>query len=111
MIQLTENALKKVRSVRATNDAFAEKPFRVFIQAGGCSGYNYGFNFDDKRDDDVSVMIDGLEVIVDPQSLKLIQNATVDWVEDFRGAGFNVKNPNATGSCGCGTSFTVSEKN
>jgi iron-sulfur cluster insertion protein len=109
MINLTTSAITKVRNVQASKPEFAGKPFRVFVQAGGCSGYNYGFNFDEVRDGDAVLKLDGIDIVVDPQSLKLIDGATVDWVEDFTGAGFSVKNPKATASCGCGTSFTVDD--
>ena len=110
MIKLTESAVKKVRSVMASKPEFDGKPFRVFVQAGGCSGYNYGFNFDDARDSDEVNEIDGLKIIVDPKSLKLIDGSTVDWIEDFTGAGFRVTNPKADANCGCGISFTVKEE-
>ena len=109
MINLTANAVAKVKSVQASKAEFTGKPFRVFVQAGGCSGYNYGFNFDEVRDGDSVLKCDGVDIVVDPYSLNLIEGSTVDWVEDFTGAGFHVKNPKATASCGCGTSFTVDD--
>ena len=83
------------------------KPLRVFIQGGGCSGFQYGFTFDEKRDDDLVLEQGGIMVVVDPQSQSYLKNSTVDYVEDFRGAGFSVTNPNSTGGCGCGKSFSA----
>ena len=82
------------------------KPLRVFVQGGGCSGFQYGFTFDEKKADDNVIEQDGITVLVDPQSATYLRGAKVNYVEDFRGAGFSVENPNATGgSCGCGKSF------
>ena len=75
------------------------------MQGGGCSGFQYGFTFDEKRDNDNVMEQDGITILVDPQSAMYLKDSTVDYVEDFRGAGFSVQNPNATGGCGCGKSF------
>ena len=84
------------------------KPLRVFVQGGGCSGFQYGFTFDEKKDGDNVLEQDGITILVDPQSATYLKDSTVDYVEDFRGAGFSVTNPNATGgSCGCGKSFNA----
>ena len=86
----------------------AGKPLRIFVQGGGCSGFQYGFTFDEKRADDAVIQTGGIEVVVDPQSATYLKDAKVDYVEDFRGAGFSVTNPNATGGgCGCGKSFSA----
>lgn len=78
---------------------------RVFVQGGGCSGFQYGFTFDDRRPTDHVLSVKDIEVIVDPASATKLHGATVDFVEDMRGAGFSVDNPNATHGCGCGKSF------
>ena len=78
---------------------------RVFVSGGGCSGFQYGFTFDERKEDDAVIATGGIEVVVDPQSAQYLKDAKVDYVEDFRGAGFSVTNPNATGGCGCGKSF------
>jgi iron-sulfur cluster insertion protein len=81
---------------------------RVTVSGGGCSGYQYGFGFDaDKTADDHLFEADGVTVIVDDVSLDLLAGAELDFVEDLIGASFQVKNPNATSSCGCGSSFSI----
>ena len=107
VLALTDRAVDKVKDFAAKMPEAAGKALRVFIQGGGCSGFQYGFTFDDKRPTDHVVKARDIEVIVDPASAAKLQGATVDFVEDFRGAGFSVDNPNATGGCGCGSSFTA----
>lgn len=81
---------------------------RVTVSGGGCSGYQYGFGFDsDKTADDHVFEANGVTVVVDDVSLDLLAGAELDFVEDLIGASFQVKNPNATSSCGCGSSFAV----
>ena len=81
---------------------------RVTVSGGGCSGYQYGFGFDsDKTADDHLFEANGVTVVVDDVSLDLLAGAELDFVEDLIGASFQVKNPNATSSCGCGSSFAV----
>ena len=81
------------------------KPLRIFVQGGGCSGFQYGFQFDEKKEDDNVIEQGGITVLVDPQSAGYLKDAVVNYIEDFRGAGFSVENPNSTGGCGCGKSF------
>ncbi|HUM01262.1 MAG TPA: iron-sulfur cluster insertion protein ErpA [Thermoanaerobaculia bacterium] len=106
VLTLTDRAVDKVKDFAAKMPEAAGKALRVFIQGGGCSGFQYGFTFDDKRPTDHVVKTRDIEVVVDPASASKLQGATVDFVEDFRGAGFSVENPNATGGCGCGKSFS-----
>ena len=81
---------------------------RVAVSGGGCSGFQYGFSFDDTvRDDDLTFERDGVRVVVDDVSLDLLNGAEIDYVEELIGSSFQVKNPNATASCGCGTSFSM----
>ena len=81
---------------------------RVFVQGGGCSGFQYGFTFDEvKNEDDFDWDFDGVNVVVDSMSLQYLQEAQVDYVEDNMGANFVIKNPNATSTCGCGSSFSM----
>lgn len=107
LMTLTERAVKKVVSFSENNKDAEGKSLRIYVQGGGCSGFEYGFTFDDMRDDDQVLEQDGVKVFLDPISLPYLQNSVLDYVEDFRGSGFAVKNPNATGSCGCGHSFSV----
>lgn len=81
---------------------------RVAVTGGGCSGFQYNFTIDDTRmDDDLVVARDGATVLIDPMSLDFLRGAEIDFVDDLIGAAFKINNPNATSSCGCGTSFSV----
>jgi len=81
---------------------------RVAVTGGGCSGFQYNFAIDDTRtDEDLVIERDGAVVLVDPMSLDFLKGAEIDFVDDMIGASFKVNNPNATSSCGCGTSFSV----
>jgi iron-sulfur cluster assembly accessory protein len=81
---------------------------RVAVTGGGCSGFQYNFTIDDtKMDDDLVIARDGATVLVDPMSLDFLKGAEIDFVDDLIGAAFKINNPNATSSCGCGTSFSV----
>ena len=82
--------------------------FRVAVNGGGCSGFQYEFSIDNVRqDDDLTFTMHGVEVIIDEMSLELVDNSELDYVQDLMGSYFSVTNPNATASCGCGTSFSV----
>ena len=82
--------------------------FRVAVLGGGCSGFQYDFSIDQKRnDDDIVFTTHGVDVVVDDMSIELIDHAELDYVQDLMGSYFAVTNPNATASCGCGTSFSV----
>ena len=105
LLSLTDAAVEKVKYFAGTMPDSQGKPLRIFVQGGGCSGFQYGFTFDEKKDGDAVILTGGIEVVVDPQSAMYLKDAKVDYVEDFRGAGFSVTNPNATGGCGCGKSF------
>ena len=81
---------------------------RVFITGGGCSGFQYGFEFDESRgEDDVAVQRDGVTLLVDPLSLQYLMGAEVDYRESLAGSQFVIRNPNAKTTCGCGSSFSV----
>jgi len=83
---------------------------RVYIQGGGCSGYQYGMALDNNfRDEDLVMEFHGVKVVVDEVSLNYMQGSTVDFVEDVMGSGFKVENPNAVASCGCGSSFRTQD--
>jgi iron-sulfur cluster insertion protein len=106
-ITVTESAAKRVAFLKAqesTPDAF----LRIAVSGGGCSGFQYGFTFDDSKNaDDHAFERDGVAVVVDDVSLELLNGAEIDFVEDMMGAAFQIKNPNAASSCGCGNSFSV----
>ena len=107
LLSLTDAAIAKVKYFAETMPDSQNKPLRIFVQGGGCSGFQYGFTFDEKKDDDNFWEQDGISVVVDPQSAMYLKDATVNYVADFRGAGFAVENPNASGGCGCGKSFNA----
>ena len=107
LMTVTPAAVAKVRQFAEGNEEFQGKAFRVFVEGGGCSGFRYAFVFDDRGADDQAWNLEGVDVVVDPISLQYLRGATVDYVEDLRGAGFVVQNPNAQTSCGCGSSFSV----
>ena len=105
-MSVTDRAVDKVKDFATKMPEAAGKALRVFIQGGGCSGFQYGFTFDDRKDSDYLLKVRDIEVVVDRASALKLHGATVDFIEDFRGAGFSVENPNATSGCGCGKSFS-----
>jgi len=101
----TESAARKVREL-ILDDGNPALKLRVYITGGGCSGFQYGFTFDEKADeDDVRVERDGVELIVDPLSFQYLEGAEIDYSESLQGARFVIRNPNAATTCGCGSSF------
>ena len=101
MITVTENANKKIVDLLTSNS----EPFlRISVQGGGCSGFSYAFNFDEKKEEDD---FEFGQVLVDALSMQYLQGGTVDYVEELMGASFKVTNPNATATCGCGSSFAA----
>ena len=81
---------------------------RVFVQGGGCSGFQYGLNIEDEAsEDDLIIEANGLRLFVDPFSMQYLGGVEIDYVTTFQGSGFTFNNPNASGGCGCGSSFTV----
>jgi iron-sulfur cluster insertion protein len=81
---------------------------RVYIQGGGCSGFQYGFEFDEQQgEDDLAIETDGVTLLVDPLSLQYLMGAVVDYTESLHGAQFSIRNPNAKSTCGCGSSFSA----
>ncbi|MEM1261246.1 MAG: iron-sulfur cluster insertion protein ErpA [Pseudomonadota bacterium] len=103
----TESAARKVGELIRDEDNPNLK-LRVFISGGGCSGFQYGFTFDEQIEDgDTSVVREGVTLIVDPMSVQYLMGAEIDYKEDLEGAQFVIRNPNATTTCGCGSSFSV----
>lgn len=109
MVQLTETAAQKVKDYFNADTTLEGKILRLFIEAGGCSGYQYGFTFDTKRDNDQEFETNGVKLLVDSSSLSELNGCVIDYVDDFNGAGFAVQNPNAKKGCGCGKSFDTCE--
>jgi iron-sulfur cluster insertion protein len=106
-ILLTESAARRIAILKTQENA--EDAFlRIAVSGGGCSGFQYGFSFDDQRNEDDFVFErDGVGIVVDEVSLGLLSGAEVDFVEDLMGASFQIRNPNAASSCGCGNSFSI----
>lgn len=103
----TDSAAEKVREliVDENND---ELMLRVFISGGGCSGFQYGFTFDEKiTDGDTVVEKEGVRLLIDPMSIQYLTGAEIDYSEGLEGAQFVIRNPNAQTTCGCGSSFSV----
>ena len=109
MLTMTEKAVEKVRLYAGQMPEAQGKELRIFIQGGGCSGFQYGFTFDDQQDGDTIVESGGVKVLVDPMSAPYLSGAKVDFVEDLRGYGFVVDNPNAVRTSGCGHSFQTAQ--
>jgi len=106
-VVLTESAAQRIAVLRTQENA--ENAFlRIAVSGGGCSGFQYGLSFDDQRnEDDFTFERDGVGIVVDDVSLGLLNGAELDFVEDLMGASFQIKNPNAASSCGCGNSFSI----
>ncbi|MBL4623398.1 MAG: iron-sulfur cluster insertion protein ErpA [Immundisolibacteraceae bacterium] len=103
----TSAAAGRVRELMDDEDS-EELKLRVFITGGGCSGFQYGFTFDEDVDeDDSQVNTDGVTLLIDPMSMQYLDGAEIDYKEDFQGAQFVIRNPNAATTCGCGSSFSV----
>jgi len=103
---VTDSALNRISALLANEPAGSV--LRVSVSGGGCSGFQYGFSIDGTSEtDDLKIVKEGVTVVVDPASLPFVSGATLDFVDDLIGQSFRVDNPNATASCGCGTSFSV----
>ena len=103
----TDNAAGKVREL-IEEEGNPELKLRVFVTGGGCSGFQYGFTFDEmQNEDDTIVQKGGVTLLVDPMSYQYLVGAEIDYSEGLEGAQFVIKNPNATSTCGCGSSFSA----
>ena len=105
-LTLSASAARRINALNAENGT--QQMFRITVQGGGCSGYQYEFKLDDQlNEDDLRFPRDGAVLVTDSISLDLIAGAEIDFIEDLMGAYFQVNNPNATSSCGCGSSFAI----
>lgn len=103
----TDSAADKVRQL-IDEEGNPDLKLRVFVTGGGCSGFQYGFTFDETvNDDDTSMEKSGVTLLIDPMSLQYLAGAEIDYQEGIEGAQFVIKNPNATSTCGCGSSFAA----
>ena len=106
-LTMSESAAKRIAFL-AEQEGEAGITLRVTVSGGGCAGFSYGFAFDQERhEDDVLIERDGVSVVTDPTSLLYLAGSEIDFVEDMIGAAFSIKNPNATSSCSCGSSFAM----
>lgn len=104
MITLTDSAVSQIRKLEAEK-AEAGQLLRIFVEAGGCSGFEYGMSFDSKKDDDQLLESKGVSFLMDPTSLKYLDGSEVHFDDGLSGKGFDIRNPNASSTCGCGRSF------
>src|SRR3954471_3912083 len=103
----SENAANKVKQL-IDEEGNTELKLRVFVSGGGCSGFQYGFTFDEAQNEDDTVMEkNGVQLLIDAMSFQYLTGAEIDYTEGLEGAQFVIKNPNATSTCGCGSSFSV----
>lgn len=106
-VVITESAAARVRTL-ITAEGNPELMLRVQVSGGGCSGFQYGFDLDtDVQEDDRIIEAHGVRVVIDEASLDLLRGSEVDYVEDLMAAAFQIRNPNATSTCGCGSSFAI----
>lgn len=104
MITLTPSAAKKVKELQS--DAGEGKLLRVFVESGGCSGFQYGMSFDEKKEDYQLLESEGVQFFMDEASLAYMNGSTIDFDDGLQGKGFDIQNPNAESTCGCGKSFS-----
>jgi len=106
-INFTDNAVNKVKEL-IEEEGTPDLKLRVFVSGGGCSGFQYGFTFEEaENEDDTKVTKDSVTLLIDPMSLQYLTGAEIDYQDNVQGSQFVIKNPNATTTCGCGSSFSV----
>ena len=106
-VNFTDNAVSKVKEL-IEEEGTADLKLRVFVSGGGCSGFQYGFTFEESiNDDDTKVTKDSVTLLIDPMSLQYLTGAEIDYQDNVQGSQFVIKNPQATSTCGCGSSFSV----
>ena len=106
-LSFTDSAVDKVRKLIEEEENYNLK-LRVYITGGGCSGFSYGFTFDEEvKEGDTIVEKDGVSLLVDSMSVQYLMGSTIDYSEGLQGSRFTVDNPNATSQCGCGSSFSI----
>lgn len=103
----TDNAAKKVKEL-IEEEGSPDLKLRVFVSGGGCSGFQYGFTFEEEvNDDDTQVQKDTVTLLIDPMSLQYLMGAEIDYTDNLQGSQFVIRNPQASTTCGCGSSFSV----
>jgi iron-sulfur cluster insertion protein len=107
MIEITDSAMTKISEILAEENNPGVK-LRTFVQGGGCSGFSYGFTLDEEQtEDDFVIEKPGACILIDSLSMQYLQGATIDYKDELMGSSFVINNPNATTTCGCGSSFAV----
>jgi iron-sulfur cluster insertion protein len=107
VITITESAKEKIKDLLLEENN-PNIVLRTFVQGGGCAGFQYGFTFDEEiNEDDFEISVDSFKVVIDSMSMTYLQEAEIDYKESLMGSSFSIKNPNATNTCGCGSSFGV----
>lgn len=103
----TDNAAKKVKEL-IEEEGSPDLKLRVFVSGGGCSGFQYGFTFEEEvNEDDTQVVRDSVTLLIDPMSLQYLMGAEIDYQDSLQGSQFVIRNPSATSTCGCGSSFSA----
>ena len=106
-VNFTDSAVSKVKEL-IEEEGTADLKLRVFVSGGGCSGFQYGFTFEEsENDDDTKVTKDSVTLLIDPMSLQYLTGAEIDYQDNVQGSQFVIKNPQATSTCGCGSSFST----
>ncbi|ADE54216.1 iron-sulfur cluster insertion protein ErpA [Coraliomargarita akajimensis] len=104
MITLTDSAAAQIRKMQAEKASDGQR-LRIFVEPGGCSGFEYGMSFDDVKEADQELESNGVPFLIDATSLEYLDGSVVEFDDGLNGKGFEIKNPNATSTCGCGRSF------
>jgi iron-sulfur cluster assembly accessory protein len=107
VVSLTPNALAKIKELTQSDPAAQGKALRISLEAGGCSGYQYGFSYDVKKEGDYVLASEGIDVVIDAKSGDLLKGSVVDYKTDLGSEGFAIQNPNVKKSCGCGNSVEI----
>jgi iron-sulfur cluster insertion protein len=106
-VTISDSAIVKITDLLAEENNPKLK-LRTFVQGGGCSGFSYGFTFDEEQnEDDFVVEKQGVKILIDAMSMQYLNGAVIDYKEDLQGSQFSIQNPNAQSTCGCGSSFSV----
>lgn len=107
MISISDSAAVKLAAILEEEKQSKNTKIRVYVEGGGCSGMQYGFTFDENQsEDDFEISAGSTKLLVDAMSITYLQGAEIDYVDDLNGSQFKIKNPNATTTCGCGSSFS-----
>ncbi len=105
MIDITENAINRIKNIAVKEESTL---FRISVDGGGCQGFSYKFSFDNKiHKDDLEIKFEDITVLIDKTSMNFLDGSKLDFINDLLGSYFKVSNPNASSTCGCGTSFSI----